>query len=332
MKINTYNYLIGIKNKHKKVLNILFISFKFIIITSSLLFLFTKINQEFDNINNIIELNYNKLLFVFFLGLILVNLLNLRFYYFLKIVFVYSQNFLSWSRLFFFTSVLNIGLFGTGHAIRALELKKREISFRKYFSIYYVLMIMTLFINLFLVIIEYVYIIKEIKSSLLLITYVCLFIIFFFYLLYSRFINFFLKILKNISRLFLVQNFILTLDLIINIVQNKKNNITFCIYKILIHFLELLIFYVVFFIFLNTKNYEVILLLFSLSFILNNTPFISGLPGLNEIIFGYLSTAYGLFFLDGALIQILLRLNIYVAIFLNLIFFYFLKIFNSNKL
>ena len=88
----------------------------------------------------------------------------------------------------------------------------------------------------------------------------------------------------------------------------------------------------IFFIFLNTINFEVILLLFSLSFILNRTPFISSLPGLNEIIFGYLSTAYGLFFLDGALIQILLRLNIYVAIFLNLIFFYFLKIFNSNKL
>ena len=30
MKINIYNYLIGIKNKHKKVLNILFISFKLI--------------------------------------------------------------------------------------------------------------------------------------------------------------------------------------------------------------------------------------------------------------------------------------------------------------
>ena len=332
MKINTYNYLIGIKNKHKKVLNILFICLKLIIISTSILFLFTKINQDLDNINNILKLNYNKLLFVIFFGFILVNLLNLRFYYFLKIVFGYSQKFLSWSRLFFFTSFLNIGLFGTGHVIRALELKKREISFRKYFSIYYVLMIMTLFINLFLVIIEYVYIIKEIKSSLLLITYVCLFIIFFFYLLYSRFINFFLKILKNISRLFLVQNFILTLDLIINIVQNKKNNITFCIYTILIHFLEILIFYVVFFIFLNTKNYEVILLLFSLSFILNNTPFISGLPGLNEIIFGYLSTVHGLFFLEGVLIQLLLRLNIYVAIFLNLFFFYFLKIFSSNKL
>ena len=59
MKLNTYNYLIRIKNKYKKVLNILFISFKFIIITSSLLFLFTKINQEFDNINNIIENNIN---------------------------------------------------------------------------------------------------------------------------------------------------------------------------------------------------------------------------------------------------------------------------------
>jgi hypothetical protein len=335
MKINTYNYLIGIKNKHKKVLNILFISFKLIIITTSLLFLFIKINQDLDNTNNIIKLNYNKLLSVIFLGFILVNLLNLRFYYFLKIVFAYSQNFLSWSRLFFFTSFLNIGLFGTGHAMRALELKKREISFRKYFSIYYVLMVMTLFINLFLVTLEYVYITKEIKSSLLLITYVCLFIIFLSFFLYSRFINFFLKILRNIkkiSRLFLVQNFILTLDLIINIVQNKKNNITFCIYTILIHFLELLIFYVVFFIFLNTKNFEVILLLFSLSFILNNTPFISGLPGLNEIIFGYLSTVYGLFFLEGALIQLLLRLNIYVAIFLNLFFFYFLKIFSSNKL
>ena len=144
-----------------------------------------------------------------------------------------------------------------------------------------------------------------------------------------------MKIIKNIkkySRLFLVKNFILTLDLIINIVQNKKNNITFCIYTVLIHFVELLIFFMIFFIFLNTINFEVILLLFSLSFILNRTPFISSLPGLNEIIFGYLSTAYGLFFLDGALIQILLRLNIYVAIFLNLIFFYFLKIFNSNKL
>jgi hypothetical protein len=342
MRLNTYNYLIRIynylfriNNKYKKVLNILFISSKFIIITLSLLFLFTKINQEFDNISKIIELNYNKLLFVFFLGFILLNLLNLRFYYFLRIVFVYSQNFLNWSRLFFLTSVLNLALFGTGHALRALELKKREISFRKYFCIYYVLMIMTLFINLFLVTMQYIFVTKEIKSNLPLIIYIFFFIIFFFLISYSRFINFFLKIIKNIkkiSRLFLVQNFILTYDLIINIVQNKKNNITFCIYTILIHLLELLIFFIIFFIFLNTMDYEVILLLFSLSFILNNTPFISSLPGLNEIIFGYLSTAYGLFFLDGALIQLLLRLNIYVSVFLNLFFFYFLKIFKSDKL
>ena len=187
MKLNIYNYLIRIynhlikiKSKYKKVLSTSFISFKFIIISSSLLFLFTKIAQEIDNINNIIELNYNKLLFVFFLGFILTNLLNLRFYYFLKIVFAYSQNFLSWSRLFFLTSVLNIALFGTGHAIRASELKKREISFRKYFSLYYVLMITTLFINLFLVTIEYVFIAKEIKSDLQLLAYICSFIIFFF--------------------------------------------------------------------------------------------------------------------------------------------------------
>ena len=193
MKLNTYNYLIRIKNKYKKVLNILFISFKFIIITSSLLFLFTKINQEFDNINNIIELNYNKLLFVFFLGFILVNLLNLRFYYFLKIVFVYSQNFLSWSRLFFLTSALNIALFGTGHAVRALELKKQKISLRKYFSLYYVLIFMTLFLNLFLVTIEYVFVTKEIKSNLLLMTYICFSTIFFFlnFNSFCRITNFF---------------------------------------------------------------------------------------------------------------------------------------------
>ena len=78
------------------------------------------------DVKNIIEFDHGKYLIILIISLINLNIMNIRFYYILKKITKYSDNFINWSRLFFQTAIMNLLLTGTGHFFRAIQLKKKK--------------------------------------------------------------------------------------------------------------------------------------------------------------------------------------------------------------
>ena len=94
-----------------------------------LVFIFKKTFNEFMDVKNIIEFDHGKYLIILIISLINLNILNIRFYYILKKITKYSDNFINWSRLFFQTAIMNFLLTGTGHFFRAIQLKKKNLKY-----------------------------------------------------------------------------------------------------------------------------------------------------------------------------------------------------------
>lgn len=296
--------------KFKKIITIFFIFF-------CLLLVFYEIQKDLDYINLAIKSEYKSLLYALLISIIASNILNVRFFYFLKIATKYSDNFINWSKLFFITSLMNLGFFGSGHILRASELKKKNLMYKEYVGIYYILVILSLLINLLLVSFE---ILILSKSSNLLIIYFFSIIILAFVFLNSNFLNSFKSLIEKLTETlsnFFFNNIKMTFIIIVNFIKNKKNITIFSFFTFLIHILEIIIFYLICILFLQKNNFEVILLLFILSFVLNRVPFIANLPGVNEVILGLIGSGLGLFFSESALIQLIARVVMYSSVLFN---------------
>ena len=70
---------------------------------------------------------------------------------------------------------------------------------------------------------------------------------------------------------------------------------------------------------------ETLLILFGISFILDRVPYISNIPGINEVLFASISIPLGLYFEQGLLLKLLLRLIAIISIIINYTSFYFLN-------
>ena len=81
----------------------------------------------------------------------------------------------------------------------------------------------------------------------------------------------------------------------------------------------------------NETFYE-ILIVFFIVFHLNKILHLNNFIGLNELIMGLVAETLGFYFLQGALIQLIFRLNIYLGSLLNSVFYYFIakKIIRKN--
>ena len=106
----------------------------FILATS---FIFFQIFENFVEVKKIVSLEAKNYIFVLAISILSLNVANYRFYYFLKKVTKYSNNYGSWSKLFFQTVVMNLFLIGSGHFFRAAELKKNNVDYIKFISINY---------------------------------------------------------------------------------------------------------------------------------------------------------------------------------------------------
>jgi hypothetical protein len=74
---------------------------------------------------------------------------------------------------------------------------------------------------------------------------------------------------------------------------------------------------------LNETFYE-ILVIFFIVFHLNKILHLNNFIGLNELIIGLVAETLGFYFLQGALIQLIFRLNIYLGSLFNSAFYYFI--------
>ncbi len=84
-------------------------------------------------------------------------------------------------------------------------------------------------------------------------------------------------------------------------------------------------------IFLNNINAQTIIILFAASFIIDQVPFFSETPGAGEIILGLVGVPLGIFFVDGAIIKLSLRLLNYFSILLNSGVYFVISYYDKKK-
>ena len=92
-------YLIILKNFFFKNFNL----FKYFFFIISLIFIIDKSYSDYDEIKKIVLQNFDLFFYAFILSVILLNLINYRFFFFLKKMSKHSCSFLDWSKLFFQT-------------------------------------------------------------------------------------------------------------------------------------------------------------------------------------------------------------------------------------
>tara|TARA_Y100000591_G_C21848224_1_gene709977 strand:- start:2326 stop:3294 length:969 start_codon:yes stop_codon:yes gene_type:complete len=317
-----------IKNK---IFNIV----KNLVILFCILYLIHEVYKNFDYIES--KFNNNKLtfLFIILIGVIHLNVLSLRNYQIYKICAKYAGKFYDWSQIYYESLILNILVSHTGSVYRAVETKKRGLEYKKYAGIFYMLFCSYILINVFLVMIELIFIPEasfQFKLNLLLI-----------FLLLSLFIFFSPKIGKTLIEFNFIKKIIYKNKICKKIVEAyeliylfmktqtflKKTIYYLLGYGILIHIIEILIFYMSSLIIQPDITLKTLLILFGVNFILDRIPLISNVPGINEILFAGVGIAVGLFFYEALILKIILRVNLVITTFLNYIIYYILNLKHS---
>lgn len=317
MKFNSIKIFFS---KNKNLLTYLF----FVI---CLIFLINQSFDDFSKVEKIISKNYEIFFITIIISIINLNIVSYRFYFYLKKTLNYSGKFVNWSKLFFQTVIMNLMIGGTGHVFRAIQLKKEKINYSKFITINYVIYILILFINLFLF--TFFFYIASKEKIILLASFTILLVAYI--ILLPKFYGFFLNIL-NRNRI-LKNKYAKILKNILSGLSShfliKKNLLSFCFFTFLIFFLEGVIIFLISLNILQTENIYDILQFFFIVFYLNKIIYINNLIGLNELIAGLVAEALGYYFLQGALIQLIFRLCIYIGCIFNNLLYFVLK---SKKL
>jgi len=317
-----------LRNKSTKLY---FLYLKYIFIFACIFFLGNKILENKFDLFETLKLNYRTVLFVFLFSIIFQHLTSLRHFFLLKYSVNYFYSLLDWSKLFFYTALLNKVIFFSGHVYRAVELKHRGIIYKEYVSLTYVSFVLSTATNLLLIFFGFIIINR---SDLIFFYFLLAILAIFLIYIGPRILHFFLKYLLINSSLYKKkwQNiFLETLNILKKFFFNKKNSSVFIFFTIIIFLAELILFYLSCTIFLSNYNIMTILILFLVSLILARIPFLSNIPGLNEIILGSIGIPMGIFFLDSVLVQLFIRINIYLSVILNTALFFVLSIFDKNK-
>jgi hypothetical protein len=317
-----------IKNK---IFNIL----KNTIILLCILFLIFEVYKNFDYIENKFHSNKLTFLFIIFVGIIHLNVLSLRNYQIYKICANYAGKFYDWSQIYYESLILNILVSHTGSVYRAVETKKRGLEYKKYAGIFYMLFCSYILINVFLVMIELLFIPEasfQFKLNLLLIFLLLSLFIFFSPKIGKILIEFkFIK--KTFYNIRICRKIFEVYELIYLFMKNQtflKKTIYYLLgYGILIHIIEILVFYMSSLIIQPDITIKTLLILFGVNFILDRIPLISNVPGINEILFAGIGITVGLFFYEALILKIILRINLVITTFLNYIIYYFLNLNHS---
>ena len=75
----------------------------------------------------------------------------------------------------------------------------------------------------------------------------------------------------------------------------------------------------------------VVIVLFALSFIIDRIPFLSEIPGVNEVFLGTAGLLFGIDFIDGVIIKLLFRFLNFISIILNSVVYSVISYFDKNK-
>jgi hypothetical protein len=313
------------------LLNKRYLILKNLFIAACIIFLCREIYKNFSLIENLILSNHMVLFIVIFLNILHLNIISHRNYIIFKICANYKGKFIDWSQIFYESLILNILISHTGSVYRAIETKKRGLEYKKYVGLFYILFISYILINVMLVFFELAFI-KEISFQFK----INLLAIFLSLLTLTVYTPKIIEIIiyqniyfKNIYKFKIIKKIVNIYHVIFNFIKYQsflKKTILYLLgYGIIIHLIELYIFYMAKNIILINLELEILLILFGISFILDRVPYISNIPGINEVLFASISIPLGLYFEQGLLLKLLLRLTAIISIIINYASFYFLN-------
>ena len=304
------------------------INFFFFFSIIALFFLLYKIQQGIYNHNLLIEIDFKNFLYIFFYFILILNITSYRFFYFFKKLTKYSSNYFCWSGLFFKTVIMNFFFQGSGHFLRAVELKKKNVRYSQFLSINYIFFTLIVFVNFFLFICFFFFIFKK-KIILLGFVFFFVFILIIinkeFYKYLIIFLNKKLKFIKNKYK-YAIENFLLNCSFFFS----KKNLLIFLFFTLVIFYLEFVSFYLLVSNIFLIKNIFSILLIFLIIFYLNKVPFFINIIGLNEIIVGLFAEKLDFEFAQGSLIQLTYRIFLYMSVIFNSILYYLINFKKSS--
>ena len=289
--------------------------------------------------SNYIEVKFkdkiNIILLIIFFKIIHHNLLSLRNYSIYKICANYKGKFIDWGQIFYEGLIFNTLLSHAGSVYRAIETKKRGLEYKQYSGIFYILFTSYILINVLLVTIELIFL--KVVSFHFIISLLFTFLILFISAIYlpkilQKITQFdFFKI--NIYKYEIIKKIFEIYNLIFSFIKSqiflKKTIIYLLGYGIIIHLLELYIFYISSKIIQTEIVFQTVLILFGLNFILDRIPFISNIPGISEALFAGISISLGFFFYEGLILKLLLRITGIISIVINYLIFYFLNLKNN---
>jgi len=313
------------------LLNKRYLILKNIFIAACIIFLCREIYKNFSLIENLILSNYMLIVIVIFLKIFHLNAISHRNYTIFKICANFKGKFIDWSQIFYESLILNVLISHTGSVYRAIETKKRGLEYKKYIGLFYILFISYILINVMLVFFELAFI-KEVSLQFK----INLLAIFLSLLTLSVYAPKIIEIIinqntyfKNIYKFKIIKKIVNIYHIIFSFIKNQsflKKTILYLLgYGIIIHLIEIYIFYISKNIILINLELEILLILFGINFILDRVPYISNIPGINEVLFASISIPLGLYFEQGLLLKFLLRLTGVISIIINYLSFYFLN-------
>ena len=308
----------------EKKLNFFFLIF-FVI---SFFFGIYKVLEDFNKIDIFFQFNSQKKFFIIILIILVLKITSYRYYYFLKKLTKYSHNYNNWCKLFFQTTLMNLFFQGSGHLLRAIKLKKKNVNYSQFVSINYAFFFLVFIFN-FLLFLLFLYFITE-KKIIILIFFVLLGITLIitrkeFYFFLIIFLNKKFKFLnnryKNAIKRFLIDsnNFFL-----------KKNLLIFLLFTLLIFCLEFLSFNLIISNFFFNIDFYFVMLIFILIFCLNKIPILTNFIGLNETIAGLFLENLGFYFVHGFFIQLSYRIFTLISAIFCTVLYYLISLKNSS--
>ena len=210
----------------------------------------------------------------------------------------------------------------TGFLYRSIYLNKIGLSIKDLVLLFYFGLSSYLFVNLSIIYFEIIFILEyEILKKL--IVFFVIFSLGFIILFFPVILNISLKFFRNfLNQKYLINFFNYSSDSIRkywDLIKNKNNLIYIFLFGIFIHVFEISLLYFSSLFFSINLEIATLVLLFAISVFSDRIPFLSSIPLINEILFGYVSTIVGFDFHEGFLIKTLLRLSSIFSLSINLI-------------
>jgi hypothetical protein len=292
------------------------------------LILFFLIQKDFFLIKKIIKQeNIKFIIYLFISFIILSNIQCVRFFFNIRYLSKCNIKFINWGKVYFYSCILNFGIPFLGHIYRSNYLKKLGFGYKNYISLNYFIGILVVIINLILIFSEVLFL--KFDSFIFFLIPVIIFYLFIFSPFFLSTVGEFLKKFYFLSYKFVVVA-VDILSVIIIYIKNINNITLFIIFTILIHFFELLAFGITSYLIIDDINLIKIIYLFFISFLFTRIQLFSNIFGLNEILTGQAAVFLGLYFTEGLLVQLLLRISNYLITLFNYIIYFLIALFKKH--